>query len=279
MKSRLVLIALLWVLPISARAENILFVGNSYTYFNNVPQLVEALAKANQRAGVTTHAEAAGGLTLTDHVFRAETKAALKKPGWTHLVLQEQSTLGRHAMTAVDGKSRVSAPDQFWLAATALAGPVKPAGAKAVFFMTWARRDYPEQSAPLATAYHCAGHKLAAQVAPVGSAFDAFADRARLYQADGAHPTALGSYLAAIVLYHTLFGAIPENVPLVVTGNPVNMDGSQPGMRDAEINASADIVTLVSISAQDRAVLLRAAVAAETAAAAFDVKHCPKEMQ
>jgi hypothetical protein len=83
-----------------------------------------------------------------------------------------------------------------------------------VLLMTWERPEsLPDgvTTANLAAAYNQAGAKLGAKVAPAGLAF-AGALRERpdlaLYSQDG-HPTMYGTYLAACVLYATIFGQCP----------------------------------------------------------------------
>ena len=91
---------------------------------------------------------------------------------------------------------------------------IKKSAAQTVLLMTWERPEsLPDgvTTANLAAAYNQAGAKLGAKVAPAGLAF-ARALRERpdlaLYSQDG-HPTMYGTYLAACVLYLTIFGQSP----------------------------------------------------------------------
>ena len=84
--------------------------------------------------------------------------------------------------------------------------------------MTWERPDsisYGVTTANLAAAYNAIGTELGAKVAPAGLAF-ALSLRERpdllLYSQDG-HPTVYGTYLAACVLYGTIFGRSPVGNP------------------------------------------------------------------
>jgi hypothetical protein len=94
------------------RARRVLFIGNSYTYFNNLPQMLTGLAKAAQPAQ-TLEAEmvTVGGATLKRLWEQGEALAAIKRGGWAFVVLQEQSTLGNAPM--VDGKPQIADPKTF----------------------------------------------------------------------------------------------------------------------------------------------------------------------
>lgn len=85
-------------------------------------------------------------------------------------------------------------------------------GTEPVFFMSWAYQDKPEMTAQLAEAYTKAGNDNRALVVPAGLAF-AKSVAARpdisLYIADKRHPTLAGSYLAAATMYGALFKASP----------------------------------------------------------------------
>ena len=91
---------------------------------------------------------------------------------------------------------------------------IKKAGAETVMFMTWERPDSVQggvTTANLSEMYYSLGQKLNASVAPVGLAFfRALLVRPQLilYNNDG-HPTPQGTYLAACVIYGTIFRRNP----------------------------------------------------------------------
>ena len=67
-------------------------------------------------------------------------------------------------------------------------------------------------------AYGTVGDDLGIDVAPVGAAWAAARvehPEIDLWQPDGSHPSAAGTYLAACVLYATIFGASPEGLGAV----------------------------------------------------------------
>ena len=212
-----VLLALLLVPP-QPQELRVLFIGNSYTYFNNLPRMLEALGES-ARPPVRFHTQliAQGGATLEDHVADPKVAAALRQP-WDVVVLQEQSTFGDTYL--VNGQNRVHDPTLFHRAARAMAKLVPPR-AKLVFVSHWARRAAPEDQAAIDFAVETIAAELKATVLPAGKAWSA-ARRARpdleLYDPDGSHPAAAGSYLAACVLFSTLTGQTPVGLSNRITG-------------------------------------------------------------
>ena len=90
---------------------------------------------------------------------------------------------------------------------------VRSHGARPVFFMSWANKNRPEMTAPLAEAYTMAGNANDALVIPAGLAFArAMAERpaVELYTSDLRHPSLAGTYLAAATSFAALLGRSPE---------------------------------------------------------------------
>lgn len=113
----------------------VLFVGNSYTYFNNLPEMLERLSTS---AGAGPRIEArmvvAGGATLERHWRLEQALLAIRIGDWDYVVLQEQSTLGPSPL--VDGLPRIRSPDDFFKYARMFDEAVRQAGAQTVFYST-----------------------------------------------------------------------------------------------------------------------------------------------
>ena len=192
----------------------ILFIGNSYTYVNDLPAMFAELARAGGHQ-VETGMAAEGGLTLADHVASSATQATLSSRHWDIVVLQEQSQIPAIA------EFRASQMDP---AARSLIRTIRLGGAKPMLFLTWAHRDgWPENGLPdyarmqdqIDDAYLRLGGELVVPVAPVGVAWATVVSRdARpgLWQDDGTHPTVAGTYLAACVFYAAIFDASPAGL-------------------------------------------------------------------
>jgi hypothetical protein len=98
---------------------------------------------------------------------------------------------------------------------------ITAAGAKAVLYMTWARRNAPESQQAIADAYTAIGRELGATVVPVGLAWQSFLrehERPALHDRDQSHPTPAGSYLAACAFLAVLFGENPVGVAGDIAG-------------------------------------------------------------
>ncbi len=187
----------------------VLFVGNSYTFVNDLPTLVSKLAQAAGAPALTVDSATGGGLRMQNHWANAATLKKIDTGGWTHVVLQGQSM------------EPVCAYVNFGTYAKKLGDRVKKAGATPVFFMTWARKagsnDYKQwpctggdaktMQKGLREAYTKAAKATGGVVAPVGDAWEKVltaAPSTALHSGDGSHPSMLGSYLAACVFYATM---------------------------------------------------------------------------
>ena len=238
------LVALVAAATRDARADGLLFIGNSYTYQNAedglAPCAVHIIEELSGAApGYTLVAK--GGWTLAGHLADAGTDGeqlhdmlGLGDLTWDTVILQEQSQIP--GFWAVPGSPFQQSLD----AAVGLDTLAEDAQAQTVFLMTWGRRegdpvnfllypDFPSMQDLLAQGYeqYAAAASLtlpAAKIAPAGLAWqlawdDAVADGQdpldsnglfwRLYAADGSHPSVLGSYLAGLVLATTLTGKDP----------------------------------------------------------------------
>ncbi|MEK8051279.1 hypothetical protein AACH10_13595 [Ideonella sp. DXS22W] len=85
-------------------------------------------------------------------------------------------------------------------------------GIRPVLFMSWAYADKPDMTEALAAQYTAAGKANGAQVIPAGLAFAralALDPAVQLYAPDKRHPSLAGTYLAACTTYAALWGKSP----------------------------------------------------------------------
>ncbi len=77
----------------------ILFIGNSYTYYNSTPEVLKELIHEKfPKKAVTTQLISGGGMTLADHWRNEGTVETIRTGNWDYVVLQEQSKLGMSVM-------------------------------------------------------------------------------------------------------------------------------------------------------------------------------------
>ncbi len=199
----------------SSKKIKVLFVGNSYTYVNNLPQLVHDIAQS-QGDTLLFDTSAPGGYTFFNHYNDLTTKTKISIGNWDYVVLQAQSQEPSFPPSQV--------AMQTFPYAILLDSLIKAANpcATTVFYETWGRKygdasncaNYP----PLCTytgmqnrlreSYKMFADSTHALMAPVGEAFRlsvASTPSLDLYQSDQSHPSLEGSYLAASVFYEVLF--------------------------------------------------------------------------
>lgn len=192
----------------------VLFVGNSYTYGNKLPQLVAAMARADKTvAPMEVKMIASGGKNLIWHSQNKPTLDAISE-GWDYVILQDQSL----TPTLMPQRTRKGA--------VVLDAAIKKAGAKTMFFMTWQRKptpkllkQYPDMHKRNSETYMSIARELKATVAPVGYAWKAACDadpNCPLYAKDNSHPSRTGTYLAACVFYSTIYNKPSAELPAQV---------------------------------------------------------------
>jgi prepilin-type N-terminal cleavage/methylation domain-containing protein/prepilin-type processing-associated H-X9-DG protein len=193
-------------------AKHILFIGNSYTGVNNMPDLVAALWQSSGSGPVQIQTHWVGGATLQDHYQNPDVISLLNAGGWDIVVLQGQS------------QEPVFQPGVFFYYAGLLDAKVKKAGAKTVFFLTPAHANVPGMQTGLTNAYQTIARRLGAGLAPAGIAWEEsllMRPDIILHQEDGSHPTLLGTYLDACVFYAVLTGNSPKKLPSVGSNGPL----------------------------------------------------------
>lgn len=209
----LAVLVLLGLSATSALAEDppprdVLFVGNSFTYYNNglsthYRNLVRSALPDSATTGRIRMMTISGG-RLSEHY--AGLRSMLNDYDWDAVVLQGYSNEPIMADSAAGFRDAVRAS----------AGKVRADGAEPILFMTWAYSDKPEMTTALSDAYNSIGNELDVQVVPVGLAF-AQATEGRpdigLRVRDKKHPTVAGTYLAACVFFAALTERSPEGLP------------------------------------------------------------------
>jgi len=179
----------------------VLFIGNSYTFYNNLPMVLSRLAVSAEKSITIQAAQyVREGYTLRDHWRNGEALILIQKYRWDFVVLQEAS------MPALEE------PNQMREFASKFDGKIRAAGSQTVLFMTWARKNRPKMINEASRVYSSVGKEIGALVVPVGLAWDrAIREKPdlQLYTEDGSHPNQQGTYLAACVFFTALTGESP----------------------------------------------------------------------
>lgn len=178
--------------------KKVLFIGNSHTYFNDMPQMVKELASA---AGEELHVTmlTKGGMDFAWHQKQEQTAFNLRYGGYDFCVLQQ-------AAHPFPGQEALSEGAK---AICELAGEHPP---RFALYMTWAEKAHPENQPEMTEAYRHTAQEQNLLLAPVGEIWQSFRREypdMELYFTDGAHASPAGSLLAAAVIFKTLFQKEP----------------------------------------------------------------------
>lgn len=195
-------------------APHVLFVGNSYTSSNNLPQMFRQIANSAADS-VTVASHAPGGATFQNHLSNNSLQL-IAQGGWDYVILQEQSQLPSFPIGQVQ-------TDCFPYAAR-LVDSIRSNNPTAmpVFYMTWGRENGDQDNCahfpPLCTyegmddllreRYTMMANDNETDLAPVGAVWRYIRTNhpeINLYVADGSHPSMAGTYTAACTFYSILF--------------------------------------------------------------------------
>jgi hypothetical protein len=197
----------------------VLFLGNSYTSYNNLPQLVKDLSTSAGKV-LITDVNMPGGFTISGHLNDPTSIAKVSQGNWDYVVVQEQSQL-----PTIDYYRY----NDMYPSLTNLKMFVEQFSpcAKLITYMTWGRRYGGQQCDPngvycspvftgfnhmqdsLTSAYMQISDMLNIQCAPVGVAWQQVLNDTNLvlHSADNSHPNMDGSYLAACAIYSSIWKA------------------------------------------------------------------------
>jgi PKD repeat protein len=220
MKTKLTLLLLAVILINKLFAQDtlsVLFLGNSYSSYNNLPQLVQSLSSS---AGKTLIIDSnmPGGMTISGHVNNATSIAKISQGNWDYVVIQEQSQI-----PSIDYYRY----NEMYPAMTDLKSLIEQYNpcAKIITYMTWGRQYGGQQCGPGATycspvfvdfnhmqdsltsAYLEISEQLNIQCAPVGVTWQNILNDTTLilHSNDNSHPTIDGSYVAALSIYSSIW--------------------------------------------------------------------------
>jgi len=198
----------------------IVFIGNSFTYFNDMPDIFKDTAEA-MGYEVEVYSFVFGDARLyqhgsAEHEEGAKLDGFLKEEKVDFAVLQEQSI---NPATEVE---------TFFRGCRMCAEKIKVNGATPVMYATWGREDnhedlvehnmtHEEMTWRVAASYRFMAEEWNGLCAEVGMAFtDLYRHypEIRPFVSDGCnHPTLEGSYMAALTIFATIFGVDVRNVP------------------------------------------------------------------
>jgi len=198
-----------------------LFLGNSYTGVNNLPQIISDIA---QSVGDTLifDSRTPGGYNLEDHSLDAVSQGKISAGGWDYIVLQGQS------------QEPITNPGDFASGISSLYNQIRQYNPcnTIMFYMTWGRKNgdasncipfpvmctYEGMDTTLRDEYLEKALFVNGEVSPVSVVWRYIRENhpgIELYQPDESHPSAAGSYAAACCFYAAIF----KKDPALITYN------------------------------------------------------------
>lgn len=187
-----------------ARPLRVLFIGNSLTFYNDLPTrtaeiaLQDTLLRYPEAQSVTQ-----GGATLGQLWVYTTARQQIETQRWDYVVLQEASAAILEYPETTEAYVR-----RFDTTARA-------AGARTVLFLTWTYGDAPQLQDSVTHVYQRIAQHVGTLVAPVGVAWqEALRQRPTLplYLPDLIHPAPVGTYLAACTMFAALYRHSPTGL-------------------------------------------------------------------
>lgn len=181
----------------------VLFIGNSLTQANDLPAMVETVSRQGG-SPIGTASVVFGGFSLEDHWNQGTALRRIAEGGWSIVVLQQgPSSLPENQSNLRDWTARFD-------------GAIRVSGARTALYMVWPESNRLEAFDAVSQSYARAAEGVGGLLFPVGEAWRAAWRRdptAPLYGPDGFHPSATGTYLAALVIYQQISGRSPIGLP------------------------------------------------------------------
>ncbi|MEL7531376.1 MAG: DUF4886 domain-containing protein, partial [Bacteroidota bacterium] len=218
---------LLWALflgpCLSAQTQKVLFIGNSYTYRNDLPKMIRDMALSTGDT-IITDQQTPGGASFAYHAANQNTYNKIKADNWHYVVLQGQSQEPSFPI------NQVTAQTFPYVAEICDSIRADNSCTRPMFYMTWGRENgdqnncaawppvcsYEGMDSLLNLRYQMMGEMNEAYVSPVGAVWNYIRTNhpnIDLYDADGSHPNPTGTYAAACTFYALILQKDPSLAP------------------------------------------------------------------
>lgn len=194
----------------------ILFIGNSYTHYNNMPEIFEKIAKS-KKIKIDVVMNAKSNHTFKMHCQRPEMFEAIKAEKWDYVILQGFSRELMHEKSIVD---TATIPYFKRIMDSVYSNH---SCTNVLLYMTWGYKNgfnnnqisltYDEMSNNIHNGYKYLSELYDLSIVPIGEVWRSFRKsnpEVDLYQEDGQHPNLIGSYLIASGFYSSIFKANPQ---------------------------------------------------------------------
>ncbi|WP_298904648.1 SGNH/GDSL hydrolase family protein [uncultured Psychroserpens sp.] len=191
----------IWILFLSLsiysqdKSKQVLFVGNSLTYTNDLPKIVEQIA-SNFNETITTTSLCYPNYALIDHWNDGKLQKYIKTGKFDYVIIQQGPSSqndGRQMLLSDGAKIKALCEEH---------------GSQLVYFMVWPSKNYYYTFDGVIANHKFAAKQNKALLCPVGviwKTYDANKALENLYSVDGFHPSKAGSFLAALTIFNTIY--------------------------------------------------------------------------
>lgn len=201
------------VINITAKATSrdtlhVLFVGNSYTYYNNLIQMVSLISDSLDTKLICTKSTV-GGARLREHWNEEKglkSRSLIENGKYDIVIFQDQSL------------AAIEQPDSLIYFGKLFCSLIRSKGSKPFLYNTWSRKSTPQTQPIINKAYQQLSKECGATNVSVG---DYWQEAIRLnpaiemYHIDGSHPSNLGTFMAALAITYSITGQLPAQLPTV----------------------------------------------------------------
>ncbi|MCA0153493.1 SGNH/GDSL hydrolase family protein [Winogradskyella vincentii] len=183
------------------KTVSILFIGNSLTYYNNLPELVKQTAR-EYNVRVKYEMVAKPNYAIVDHWAEGKVQKLITKKKFDYVILQQgpSSQYEGRQMLIESGKDYKQLCDK--------------TNTKLCYYMVWPSRTYYHTYDGVIKNHRDAAKLNDAILLPVGEVWKAYFDRTdnfQYYGPDGFHPSLLGSKVAARVITEKLVNELKKS--------------------------------------------------------------------
>jgi hypothetical protein len=191
----------------------VLFLGNSLTFTNDLPGMLQQLAVEGGAVQIEVQDASQPGFALEDHWATPQSRAVLDEGGWDIVILQQGPS------SLPESRTNLVTWAETW------AGAIRAQGGVPALYMVWPDRSRLAFFDDVRESYEAAADAAEGAFYPAGEAWRAAWAQdpsLELYGPDDFHPSVLGTYLAAVTIYRGITDRAPP--PLSSIGLAAEQD-------------------------------------------------------